>query len=392
MPTPRHGLCATEVDGIIYALGGHDGSSIVSTNEAYDPATDTWTTKASAPGAKNTAGAAAVNGLIYFVGDSTATYEYDPALDTWTSKASAPTARGGVSVAAVNNKVYMLGGNTVDATGLIYDPASNSWTYTSAAPVARRYLSPRAPVFGGLIYAIGGFDGSYNKLTLNEAYDPVTDTWSTKAPMPTARAYLAAFELGDRIYAVGGLDASNNRLNITESYDPNSDSWRSEAPASIARNWMCSAVVGDTAFVIGGYDAVTSGQTGAVESLQLLRSIFFRDPTDGSYFTDDKGNVLKLLDFGNLRAGETSEVKAIILENALDFAVTGVQVSKLEDLPAPDRLEISKTNNPFIAEDVLSFGGPYEPGDIATFYVRVVSDEDSSGLKPFKLKVRADIA
>lgn len=124
-----------------------------------------------------------------------------------------------------------------------------------------------------------------------------------------------------------------------------------------------------------------------------MPNLLFRDPTDNSYYTDDKGNVLKQLDFGNLRAGETSEVKAIVLENGLDFPVKGVQVSKMLNIDPPDKLEISATNNPFIAEDVLSFGGPHAAGaDIATFYIRVVSHKDSSGIKPFRLKVRADIA
>ena len=49
MPTPRTGLAAGVVNGILYAVGGNDGVSFLGTVEAYDPATNTWTTKASMP-------------------------------------------------------------------------------------------------------------------------------------------------------------------------------------------------------------------------------------------------------------------------------------------------------------------------------------------------------
>jgi hypothetical protein len=87
------------VGGVLYAVGGNNGdNSGLTTVEAYDPTSDTWTSKASMPTSRYALGVAVVNGILYAVGGhntnigSLATVEaYDPVSDTWTSKASMPT-------------------------------------------------------------------------------------------------------------------------------------------------------------------------------------------------------------------------------------------------------------------------------------------------------------
>src|SRR6185295_5078014 len=70
MPTARFGLASATVNGIVYAIGGAD-FAISSTNphlstvEAYDPATNHWSTKAALPTARSGLAATAVNGIIY---------------------------------------------------------------------------------------------------------------------------------------------------------------------------------------------------------------------------------------------------------------------------------------------------------------------------------------
>src|SRR5262245_6651400 len=63
---PRLGLAAvTGRDGHIYAIGGND----VATVEGYDPASDTWTTRASMPTARGgLAAVAGPDGRIYAIG------------------------------------------------------------------------------------------------------------------------------------------------------------------------------------------------------------------------------------------------------------------------------------------------------------------------------------
>ena len=71
MPTKREGLGVTAINSILYAVGGDQnasGGTVLATVEAYDPSTDSWTTKASMPTARWGLGVAAINGVLYAIG------------------------------------------------------------------------------------------------------------------------------------------------------------------------------------------------------------------------------------------------------------------------------------------------------------------------------------
>jgi N-acetylneuraminic acid mutarotase len=72
MPSARAILAAAAVNGKIYAIGGGYGSGgnlvALSTVEVYDPSTNTWSSAASMPTARSWLGATDVNGLIYAIG------------------------------------------------------------------------------------------------------------------------------------------------------------------------------------------------------------------------------------------------------------------------------------------------------------------------------------
>jgi len=105
------------VNGILYAVGGSSQKGIV---EAYDPATDSWTTKASMRSIRSGLGVSVVNGLLYAIGGvptpgATENFlnlveVYDPAANTWTFRAPMPTARTELAVGVVNDKLYAIGG------------------------------------------------------------------------------------------------------------------------------------------------------------------------------------------------------------------------------------------------------------------------------------------
>jgi len=98
---------------------GSVGGSGISTVEAYDPATDTWTQKADMPTARGYLSTSVVNGKIYAIGGTPGSWgemlstveEYDPVTDTWTTKDDMPTARCMLSTSVVDWKIYAIGGN-----------------------------------------------------------------------------------------------------------------------------------------------------------------------------------------------------------------------------------------------------------------------------------------
>ena len=69
----------------------------------------------------------------------------------------------------------------------------------------------------GLVYAVGGFNGSLRVRTV-DVYDPARDSWSSAPNMEARRSTLGVAVLNDQIYAVGGFDGSTG-LNSAEVLD-----------------------------------------------------------------------------------------------------------------------------------------------------------------------------
>ncbi len=172
MPTARDGLVAvTGPDGHIYAIGGESNGTFVSTVEAYDPGTNTWTTLAPMPTPTwRMAATAGPDGRIYVFGGDTivggsAVYlntaeAYNPATNTWTSLAPMSTARFVPSAAAgPDGHIYAVGGynttngllNSVEA----FDPSTGTWSAVASLATAR-YEMAAATDLNGNIYAISG--------------------------------------------------------------------------------------------------------------------------------------------------------------------------------------------------------------------------------------------
>jgi N-acetylneuraminic acid mutarotase len=201
----------------------------------YDPANDTWKALASLPSKRGSAGAAVVNGKIYVIGGggnfpgskdisihparphrAVGTNEvYDPATNTWETKAPMPTARNHAAIGAVNNKIYILGGRVGNAfitrasnTDIVevYDPATDQW-----GPLLAPMPTPRSAVAWGVnrgrIYVVGGevrnpvLSATYRVV---EAYDPAINRWSTLPPMEFSRHGSAADFIGNKLYVVSG--------------------------------------------------------------------------------------------------------------------------------------------------------------------------------------------
>jgi N-acetylneuraminic acid mutarotase len=122
-PTPsssHKGGVGGVIGGKFYVAGGQGHRRL----DVYDPVTNQWTAKADMPRVCGFAAGVAVAGKLYVVGGnqlnpngsvtSCKTSVYDPATDTWTTKAAAPTVRAeaGAGRVVVNKqpRIELVGG------------------------------------------------------------------------------------------------------------------------------------------------------------------------------------------------------------------------------------------------------------------------------------------
>jgi N-acetylneuraminic acid mutarotase len=249
------------VDGKIYAIGGASGDGFLSNNEEYDPATNSWTSKASIPTARSAFGIAVYQNKIYCLGGyvkggATGVNEvYDPATDTWETKKAVPTPTLNIRANVVDGKFYLIGGGPNGTLNQGYDPANDTWFTKASVPTA--VSSYASAVVENRIYVITS--------DLNQIYDAEHDSWSLGVPPPLSLVLGSAgattgVNAPERLY-VFGVEANlpfwqlTTRNFIVQSYNPKTDSWAVCASVPKGRNGAAVAVIDDLLYVIGGFTA-----------------------------------------------------------------------------------------------------------------------------------------
>ena len=275
MPTARRELGVAVVDGKIYAIGGYNGSdyddygSWLGTNEMYDPAIDTWTTKASMNKPRSNFAIAVVDTKIFvFFGmvssyQPTFTFEiYDTITDTWEIKNCGLYTGSDMSAEVVNGSIYLVGGliSPWPPSSLVgkiqsYDFAESLET---EAEIPNPVFAHGSAVVDGKIFMMGGRDIGWDidsenvshHYDLTQIYDIETGTWSYGKEIPQPM-------YGVSVGVTSGV-LSPKRIHLLKDdihyvYDPKADSWTNSTPMLTPRSGTGVAVVNDLLYVIGGY-------------------------------------------------------------------------------------------------------------------------------------------
>jgi len=168
-------------NGLIYIIGGFRDGGDPGTVTVYDPVTNTYdTSKASMPTPRRFFSLSEVGGILYAIGgggpanwNSGTNEVYNVATNTWTTKATMPFGRWGLARenAAINGKIYISHGmiSSFYTDAAAYDTTSNTWQILPSASHARD--GHNCGIINGKLYAVGGRDGS-GALTYNEQFDP----------------------------------------------------------------------------------------------------------------------------------------------------------------------------------------------------------------------------
>lgn len=253
----RHHVTATVTNSagqsVLYVIGGVTIRVGLrpTTNQAYNVATNRWTTVAPQPRSYwQGNGVGVIKGRIYISGGfhpsnegpsaSSALYMYDPVGDTWTARSPMPSSGVLGVTGVIGDRLYVLtgcpwgpaacGGDPSSAF-YRYDPATDLWAALPNPPHAHR--SGMAGVIGGKLYVVGGSDGTQYGGQL-DVYDPAANRWTTRASMPRERWDAAGIALGGKLYIIGGFvfapDSSVRSVRTSTIYDPATDTWTRKAP------------------------------------------------------------------------------------------------------------------------------------------------------------------
>uniref|UniRef100_A0A8C2GMH4 Kelch-like family member 2 n=1 Tax=Cyprinus carpio TaxID=7962 RepID=A0A8C2GMH4_CYPCA len=232
LPSRRCRAGVVYMGGVVYAVGGFNGSLRVRTVDAYDPIKDEWCCVSSMQDRRSTLGSAVLNGLLYAVGGfdgstGLATVEaYNAKANEWFHVSPMNTRRSSVGVGVVGGLLYAVGGydgatRQCLSTVEVYNPNTNEWSYT--AEMGTRRSGAGVGVLKGLLYAVGGHDGPLVRKSC-EVYDPATNTWKQVADMNMCRRNAGVCAVNNLLYVVGGDDGSCNLASV-ELYNPNIDKW-----------------------------------------------------------------------------------------------------------------------------------------------------------------------
>ncbi|OON22301.1 BTB/POZ domain protein [Opisthorchis viverrini] len=286
MPSQRSRIGVVTLHGLLYAIGGFDGTSRLKTTELYDPKTKVWKTVAPMNFARSALGAAALDGRLYVCGgyDGTSSLRtcemYDPKQDKWLiiPSMNEPRSAGGL-VALSNGCLYAVGGHN----GLAIYSSTECYNPRAAGPTARPVTT----------------DAQSSGWTLHARLFQ-SSPWQPMGRMIHRRCRHGVAALRNRIVVAGGYNGVNF-LRSVEVFDPTAGpdvnglmgQWTEITSLSVPRSRVGLAVTGGRLYAIGGYDGMTHLRT--VECFQPISNTFSacdRTPVDdGSRLTIANQNV-----------------------------------------------------------------------------------------------------
>jgi hypothetical protein len=268
IPSTRTDYSVASLNNKIYVMGGKISSTVTSSIDVYDPATNTWTTGGSLPVSMYGQMSQTVNGKIYVFGGyqrgstgyQLTTYESDTSATTWTPKAAMPSAFQTYSYlksAASSTLIFLPVPDTnyYHTRCYAYDVASNQWISFTEKPSGYDNGSFVA-WSGNSFYILGGWASGILEtiyVSANWRVDPqpigVNDIWTSKALMPVGRYSATSSTLNSNIYVMGGTGKSGT-LDRVDMYDPVADKWTNKSPLPMPGSSLSSLVCNGKIYVI----------------------------------------------------------------------------------------------------------------------------------------------
>ena len=251
-------------------LGWHTGTRecFYSFNR-YNPANNSWTAISDCPVKRYTAGGFAIGNLGYitcglYPGGPRYKdlWSYNPATDTWTEKASLPSGaldRAFPCVVSNGSKAYLMGGydgSTIANDFHEYDPVSDQWTSKATYPYGARSYATGFALGRYIVIGMGRSSRNQDEKDWHY-YDPSNNTWYAAEDHPDSNTVgCASFAIGGKGYVCGGWSVRSGAVmgKVTEFSAPSlSIGEKPIASASALNAWFaagshtlhCAYIAGD---------------------------------------------------------------------------------------------------------------------------------------------------
>lgn len=215
--TRCYGGACSDGERYVYYVGGSSSynGSAVNNFFRYDSKNNIWESRKSVTSARAVPGVAFCNGQVYCIGGSSTAesrtgtntnYAYNPTTNTWSTKAVIPSTIAWGSCTSHGYCVYYIGGNVSGSavkTNYCYNTATNTWT-TLTSMSAVLLGSAVTSCKEGYIDVLGGYNDNLYSQTAHYQYNIASNSWSTKTALGQSIA----------LHDCGYVIDSNNSSNI----------------------------------------------------------------------------------------------------------------------------------------------------------------------------------
>ena len=237
--------------GVVYTF--HD------TTYAYNPETNTWSSKSYSTSYANTSASPYIDNCIYVM-KKNFTARYNVSSNSWTTMSYSYPPNGFGSGTSPSNGFIYCGTHYDTGTWYLdfhqYYPPTNTWT--TKASTLYYHWGPSSYAIGTSVSYAGGMLPDYSYGAYHERYNPSTNSWTTLSSMPQGRRYhsgCVSYPFLRHITFCGEISSSTPYTSTILSYATETNTWSTMSHTiSPARNGCGSPrlTYNNTAYVTCG--------------------------------------------------------------------------------------------------------------------------------------------
>jgi len=191
---PRRNCASAQLDSRVYAIGGFDGSQILTSVEAFDPRMKNWMPLEPMLVARSSPAATTLGGRIWVMGGTSGSRlrtveRYDSRMNRWEMvRSDMIEVRSAAQACCCLDRLYVLGGTdqnqSIHSSAEVFGPESAaSWNFIKSMQEPRMDFG--CCVLSDSIMVGGGQHGEV--LSTTEFYRPELEDWQSGPPMLSPR-------------------------------------------------------------------------------------------------------------------------------------------------------------------------------------------------------------